>query len=116
MSAMTPEQLAGIQRRDKDAKQAAATGTVGTPPNVYGLTIHEALELINASAEDVPDLLAEVERLRAGIEALADEWRDSSANHPDCDGAEDCVGCAADELTDLLNPTEGESDERNRDA
>ena len=34
------------------------------------VTINEALDLVGESAEDVPDLLAEIKRLREGIEAL----------------------------------------------
>lgn len=41
--------------------------------------------------------------LRAGVEALADEWGESSASgHPDCAHDEDCVGCGADDLRALL--------------
>lgn len=53
-----------------------------------------------ARAESAEAALAE---LRAGVEALADEWDESSASgHPDCAHDEDCVGCGADDLRALL--------------
>src|SRR5699024_11307185 len=53
------------------ARPGAGFGTIGTPPNVDGLSINDALDIFAESAEDVPALLAEVERLRRG----RDIWR-----------------------------------------
>ena len=64
-AAMTPEQLDKIRERSTGAMQAYSTGTVGTPPNVGGLTLSEALDYVGESAEDVPDLLAHVDHLAA---------------------------------------------------
>lgn len=56
--------------------------------------------------EDVPALLAEVDRLRSAIKARAEEWRESTATgHPGCDWDQDCVGCAADEVLRDLEAT-----------
>lgn len=52
---------------------------------------------------DTAELLAEVERLRAGIEALVTTYR----IRWDEDGDMDAHGYA-DDLLDLLNPTEGD--------
>src|SRR5699024_783185 len=52
---------------------AAASGTTGLPPNIDGLSISEALDIFAESAEDVPWLLTEVERLRAERDRLAAE-------------------------------------------
>ena len=115
---MTPERLAEIQERAKTAKQVAATGTVGSPPNVDGLTINEALELIHESAEDVPALLAEVDRLtvevarlRAGIAAFATDAASFGDHAPRCSDR----NCLYDysirnqrRAAALLNPTEGD--------
>ena len=56
---------------------------------------------------DAHDLLAEVERLRAGIEALTEDptWHRGMYGCP-----RDMV--STDRLLALLNPTEGETDER----
>src|SRR5699024_12709413 len=62
----TADRLAEIRARAEAARQAAASGTTGTPPNVDGLSIHDALDIFAESAEDVPALLDEVERLRRG--------------------------------------------------
>lgn len=56
---------------------------------------------------DHPDLYTAVERILtdrlAAVEALADEWDESTATgHPDCRHDEDCVGCAADDLRAAL--------------
>lgn len=63
---MTPDELDAIRARAEAARQAAASGTTGTPPNVDGLSIHDALDIFAESAEDVPALLDEVGRLRCG--------------------------------------------------
>lgn len=55
---MTPERLAEIERRSNEAMQAYRTGTTGTPPNIDGLTVNEALDTIAESAKDVPGLIA----------------------------------------------------------
>ena len=95
---MTPEHLAAIRRRSTAAVQAYRFGTTGTTPmDVDGLTINEALDIVAESAKDVPALLAEVDRLRAGIEALRKEYR-----HPDCFDALRRVAAA--DLAALLNP------------
>ena len=62
---LTPEQLAQIEARHRVAEQPHRTGTTGTTPmDVDGLTINEALDLVGESAQDMPALLAEVNRLR----------------------------------------------------
>ena len=58
---------------------------------------------------DVPDLLAEVERLRAGIEALIVEYGgERDLMDPDYYYA---LSIASSDLAALLNPTEGETNE-----
>lgn len=47
------------------------------------------------------DLAAEVERLRTGIEALADGWVHNG--HPDAEGEPECPGCWAADLHALLD-------------
>ena len=69
----TPLDLDAIRERADAARQAAASGTTGLPPNIDGLSISEALDIFAESAEDVPWLLTEVERLRAERDRLAAE-------------------------------------------
>lgn len=77
--------LTAIRARADAARQAAASGTTGLPPNIDGLSISEALDIFAESAEDVPWLLDEVERLRAerdrlsSLLAYARESRDAYA-------------------------------------
>ncbi len=61
------DRLAEIRARAGVARQAAASGTTGLPPNIDGLSISEALDIFAESAEDVPWLLAEIRRLRADL-------------------------------------------------
>src|SRR5699024_11023132 len=63
----TDDRLAEIRARAEEARQAAASGTTGTPPNVDGLSINDALDIFAESAAGVPALLEEVETLREGI-------------------------------------------------
>lgn len=61
--------LDAIRARAAAARQAAASGTTGLPPNIDGLAISDALDIFAESAADVPALLDEVERLRADRDA-----------------------------------------------
>src|SRR5699024_6615393 len=67
-----------IRARAEAARQAAASGTTGTPPNVDGLSIHDALDIFAESAEDVPALLDERDRLAATVDRVR-----ALANNPD---------------------------------
>lgn len=78
---LSEERLDEIRERSADAMQAYNTGTVGTPPNIDGLTLSEALDYIGESAEDVPDLLEHVDHLTAELATAHtawDEWKTSS--------------------------------------
>ena len=54
---------------------------------------------------DAHDLLAEVKRLRAGIESLVAQWFREGWYDPAV------IEALRDDLLDLLNPTEGDRDE-----
>lgn len=86
MTGMTPERLADIRERVVEEGDNAT--------------------FIAHARADVPVLLAEVERLRAGIEALADWWQ----RNPGDGGYEVACEDHAREALALLNPTEGEAD------
>lgn len=77
-----PLDLDAIRARAEAARQAAASGTTGTPPNVDGLSIGDAADIFAESAADIPALLAEVDRLAATAERvreLADAWEAGQA-------------------------------------
>ena len=86
MTGMTPERLADIRR------------------NLPSADVRDA-GMLSRRERDAFDLLAEVERLRAGIEALTEDptWHRGMYGCP-----RDMV--STDRLLALLNPTEGETD------
>lgn len=97
MSALTPERLAEIRERD------AFT--------------HERIDksfqplLISQTEHDRAVLLAEVDRLRAGIEALAEKWEHAVDDlNPLSSLGRALLMYGPDDLRALLNPTEGETD------
>lgn len=112
---LSEERLREIEARAKSATEGPWFGSAGGR-FVYGATPgdevakfqrHPDAEFARHARTDVPDLLAEVKRLREGIEMLVEHptWHRGMYGCP-----RDMV--STDRLTDLLNPTEGEADER----
>lgn len=87
LAAIRERASAEIRARVDAARQAAASGTTGLPPNIDGLSISEALDIFAESAEDVPYLLDRLDRAEATIARLEAAIRLVSPDHITPQGA-----------------------------
>lgn len=133
MTGMTPERLAEIRARSATVtelrrrnpglewsradldKYQQSQSYYATDVPVLLAEVLRMQRLHQGQAGHVVALRSEVERLRAGIKALTENYR----NHYEMHGAagddyvvEDGRCVDVDDLLALLNPTEGETDER----
>lgn len=111
MSALTPERLAEIE-----ARAEAANDDVGLqysiPAGEWLLTADKpTMQLMRHARTDVTDLLTEVDRLRAGIEYLRGAVRLGARTNAEPEAVH-VLQMIHDDLVELLNPTEGETDDR----
>ena len=60
--------LGEIQERAKIARQVLTSGTTGAPPNVSGVDVYEAIDILAESAIDVPVLVAALRAVLAACD------------------------------------------------